>query len=498
VVANFEAGHPRAECDDFARSFVPTDQRQRNWHRAIVGVFVGVAHASCQGLDQDLAFLGIRDLDLFNAPVGTNLAKHRSSALHDDPFSQCVRISATDTENVPAKRNEQQSNRPRCPFGDLNGFVHRVSNRYRAGMAEDITVVKTSRQPEDLRRLLQAWIQETTGDQAATVGPVSSPDANGMSSESLFFDASWDGRAASLVARLAPSPDDVPAFMTYDLKRQYDLIELVGRRSSVPVPELVWLETDPTSLGVPFFIMHRVKGRVPSDLPPYSIDGWVRDLTPDARAQLVTNSLSVLAGVHSIDIADGSADFLEFDSSLGDTPLRRHFADQQLYYRWMCDGAGRSFPAIERAFAWIEANWPDEQPSAISWGDSRIGNIMYEPHGVAPVAVLDWEMAAIAPPALDVGWMCFMHRFFEYLLGLGGMDTLPDMLQPAQARETYGEMTGVDVGDLRFELAYSATRHAIIMSRLHARNVHFGTHEWPEEADDAFLFKGLLAELTAD
>jgi hypothetical protein len=36
------------------------------------------------------------------------------------------------------------------------------------------------------------------------------------------------------------------------------------------------------------------------------------------------------------------------------------------------------------------------------------------------------------------------------------------------------------------------------MSRLHARNVHFGTHEWPEEADDAFLFKGLLAELTAD
>jgi len=362
-------------------------------------------------------------------------------------------------------------------------------------MSDDLTVIKTSRQPEELRALLQAWMRERTGDADATVGPVSSPEANGMSSESLFFDASWEGNSGSLVARLAPAPEDVPAFMTYDLKRQYDLISLVGERTDVPVPELVWLETDPASLGVPFFVMHRVDGRVPSDLPPYSVAGWVRDLSPAARSDLEQHSLEVLAGIHAIDITDGSAAFLEFDPTLGDTPLRRHLADQKIYYEWMCHGAGRRFPAIEQAIDWLEANWPNEQPSVISWGDSRIGNIMYQPDGTRPVAVLDWEMAAIAPRGLDVGWMCFMHRFFEYLLGLGGMDTLPDLLDPVRVRHRYGEMTGVDVGDLRFEMAYCATRHAIIMSRLHARNVHFGTHEWPDDPDDAFLFKGLLAEL---
>lgn len=369
---------------------------------------------------------------------------------------------------------------------------------YRAPMTDDLTVIKTSRQPDELRALLQAWMRERTGDPQASVGPVSSPEANGMSSESLFFDATWEGQSGSLVARLAPAAEDVPAFMTYDLKRQYDLIALVGERSPVPVPELVWLETDPTSLGVPFFVMHRVAGRVPPDLPPYSVDGWVRDLSPDARQNLETESLAVLAGIHGIDISDGAADFLAFDPGLGDTPLQRHFGDQKVYYQWMCDGAGRTFPAIEQAMAWLEANWPDEQPSVISWGDSRIGNIMYQPDGTQPVAVLDWEMAALAPRGLDVGWMCFMHMFFEYLLGLGGMETLPDLLDPARVRDRYGEMTGVDVGDLRFELAYSATRHAIIMSRLHARNVHFGTHDWPDDPDDAFLFKGLLADLTAD
>jgi len=363
--------------------------------------------------------------------------------------------------------------------------------------AGDITVIKSSRNNEDLRSQLQGWLAQRTNDPNATVGAVSSPEANGMSSESLFFDAAWDENVGSFVARVAPSDDDVPTFMSYDLERQYELISLVNERSDVPVPELMWLETDPHHLDAPFFVMRRVEGRVPPDLPPYAMEGWVRELGATRQAALQRESLTALAAIHAIDISDGCADFLHFDIP-GDTALQRHFADQRQYYEWMCERAGRRFPAIETAFDWLIANWPDEQPSAISWGDSRIGNIMYSPTGTTPVAILDWEMAAIAPPALDVAWMCFMHRFFEYLLGPAGIETLPLMLRPAEVREQYGEISGVDVGDMRFEMAYNATRHAIIMSRLHARHVHFGTHEWPDDPDDVFLFKGLLAELMAD
>ena len=31
------------------------------------------------------------------------------------------------------------------------------------------------------------------------------------------------------------------------------------------------------------------------------------------------------------------------------------------------------------------------------------------------VAVLDWEMAAVAPPEVDLGWMCYLHLFFQDL-----------------------------------------------------------------------------------
>ncbi|MEM9200299.1 MAG: phosphotransferase family protein [Actinomycetota bacterium] len=364
---------------------------------------------------------------------------------------------------------------------------------------EPSEVVKSSRTPEQLQARLQSWLRETTSDAAATVGPVHSPESNGMSSESLFFDASWNGESGSFVARVAPAAEDVPVFQTYDLEKQYRLISLVAEHSEVPVPNLAWLERDSAFLDQPFFVMHKVEGRVPPDIPPYAMGGWVRDLSDNDRMALQRASVAAVAGVHAIDISDGKADFLELDSTLGDTPLRRHYAAEQAYYEWTCEGAGRRFPTIERAFDWIETNWPtDEGRSAICWGDSRIGNIMYANDGVEPVAVLDWELATIAPPGLDVGWMCFLHRFFEFVLGKYEIETLPSMLRPEDVREQYGEVSGVDVGDLRFEMVYTALRHAAIMSRIHVRNVHFGTHEWPDDPDDAFLFKDLLAELISD
>ena len=52
-------------------------------------------------------------------------------------------------------------------------------------------------------------------------------------------------------------------------------------------------------------------------------------------------------------------------------------------------------PLIERTFAALDKTRPHEGPTVLNWGDSRIGNMMF--HDFAPVAVLDWEMAALGP-----------------------------------------------------------------------------------------------------
>ena len=64
----------------------------------------------------------------------------------------------------------------------------------------------------------------------------------------------------------------------------------------------------------------------------------------------------------------------------------------------------------------------------VSWGDARIGNIIYR--DFEPVAVLDWEMAGLGPPALDLGWMIYLHRFFQDLAEQMGMKGMPESHTP--------------------------------------------------------------------
>ena len=58
----------------------------------------------------------------------------------------------------------------------------------------------------------------------------------------ILFDAKWteggEERQAELVARIPPDTTAFPVFPSYDLRRQYDVIEAVASHTDAPVPQL--------------------------------------------------------------------------------------------------------------------------------------------------------------------------------------------------------------------------------------------------------------------
>ena len=104
-------------------------------------------------------------------------------------------------------------------------------------------------------------------------------------------------QAKKLVDAHVADAGDVARALGKNLEKQYELISLIAERSDVPVPHLAWLESDPSFLDQPFFVMHRVDGRVPTDIPPYAMDGWVRELGAEGQAALQRASVEVLAGL---------------------------------------------------------------------------------------------------------------------------------------------------------------------------------------------------------
>ena len=359
--------------------------------------------------------------------------------------------------------------------------------------AERITT--STRDPREMRDKFERWLRATLPEGSdARVVELASPESNGMSSETLLVDAVWteDGAevARRLVARVEPPATDYPVFTTYDLDMQFRVIRLVEEHTDVPVPATHWHETDRSVLGGEFFVMDRVDGLVPPDVLPYTFgDNWVFDATAAARRSIQDSAVRAMAGIHSIRPTDHDLSFLELDQP-GGTALERSLNHWKDYLEWVV-GDTRS-QLLDDCFAWLSDNLPEDTgPDALSWGDGRIGNMMFRDNEV--VAVLDWEMAAVAPPEVDLGWMCYLHLFFQDLAVQLGAPGLPDMFRPTDVRATYAETAGYEPGDLRWHIAYAAMRHGVIMRRVTERSIFFGEAAAPADIDDLIIHRATLA-----
>jgi len=361
----------------------------------------------------------------------------------------------------------------------------------------DMKLQVSSRDASTVPGLLADWLATLLPAGAdPTVVLHSGIDANGMSSETLLFDATWteDGRqqVGRYVARVAPSESDFPVFPTYDLQHQYDAMRLVGELTDVPVPGVRWMEPTGSVLGTPFFLMERIDGVVPQDVLPYTFgDNWLFDGTPEQQRRVQDTTTATLAALHAIPDAASTFAFLDppYD---GASLLERHLARARAWYEFAVPDIGRSALA-ERALAWLEANLPDAGDPVLCWGDARIGNVMYD--DFAPVAVLDWEMAAIGPRELDVSWMLFAHWVFQSITDMLEMPGMPDFMNEPDVVAAYEEASGAKLGDLGWYHVFNGLQWCVIFMRTTARSIHFGEMERPDDIETAMHHKPLMERI---
>jgi aminoglycoside phosphotransferase (APT) family kinase protein len=367
---------------------------------------------------------------------------------------------------------------------------------------EDISSLQhSSRDVTALPSVMSHWLSTVMpGGVKPDVTIESGVESNGMSSETIIMTGRWshDGEPVEQkwVARVAPTTEDVPVFPTYRLDHQYDVIRQVGELTDVPVPRVRWIDADGTVLGTPFFLMDHVDGIVPPDVMPYTFgDNWFADAPAEKRRELQDSTVEVLAKLHSIPNADKTFGYLSEIDPPGPNPLRRHFGWLKDWYAFAVPDIGSS-PLVESALGWLEDNFPDDVAATepvLAWGDSRIGNVLYE--DFRPVAVLDWEMATVGPRELDVAWIVFAHMVFQELAGLAGLPGLPDVMREQDVRDTYESLTGARLGDLKWFYVYSGVIWCCVFMRTGARRVRFGEIERPEDVETMFYHATLLKRL---
>jgi len=178
-------------------------------------------------------------------------------------------------------------------------------------------------------------------------------------------------------------------------------------------PVFGWYEEDLQYFGVPFFSMDHVEGLVPSDNIPYTMEGWVMEASPEQQERMWWSghrrarrgAPHRLAG-HPARVAQHPGRGSRGSSSSCPTTATSSTGPTK----------GEKVPVIESTWQWLVEHKPAEDGDVvISWGDSRIGNIIWDDFQAA--AVVDWEMASLAQPELDLG--CGSTSTGKFSEGLG-------------------------------------------------------------------------------
>ncbi|HEY1702801.1 MAG TPA: phosphotransferase family protein [Trebonia sp.] len=335
------------------------------------------------------------------------------------------------------------------------------------------------------REALGGWLARqlaSRGGRAVRLGELSEPDA-GYSGRTVFAGASWtraDGerQARELVVRV--QVPDQQLFVAPDALRQARTMAALAGEPGVPVPEIWFTESDPGVLGAPFYVMDRVRGRVPGDVPSWHKKGWTVELPPAQREKLYDNGLAALVALHRVDWRPrlgflappgapaparhpGSQEPSVPPVAPGPgTALDRYLADLERWYEW-CEPSRRFGPDILAAgLRHVLENRPDDPCEGVVWGDARVGNMCFaDDQSVA--ALFDWEGATIGPAGIDLGWWLMFERYLCEAQGLRRLDGIPDR-EGTIAR--YYELGGADVPDIDYYELLAAVVMTLITSKL--------------------------------
>ncbi|MDB5736847.1 MAG: phosphotransferase [Sphingomonas bacterium] len=341
----------------------------------------------------------------------------------------------------------------------------------------------------DIHERLTAWLVKAKPEwRALTVAPMDVQLGSGFSAEIFFVDVSYrdDGGAQNRTLVVRRQPQTFEVVFGSDLSLQANMMAALDARGDVPVPAWVGLEMDPSVLGAPFLVMGRVEGDAATQRPNYNLEGWLTEFAPEERLRAFSNALAELAKVHAIDWCDGFT-FLD-RAQWGPAGL-----DQYLGYlvAWHeKTGAGKPKPIIDAAMRYVLENKPAHSETCVLWGDPTPSNTMWRPDG-SVAALIDWELAALGPPELDVAWWLYFDDLFSRRFGVTRLEGLPTQ---AETIALYQKSSGRTLANMAYYDIVVALRMALVAAGAFDRQVALGNIAATNASLDNNLMTLYLAE----
>jgi aminoglycoside phosphotransferase (APT) family kinase protein len=269
------------------------------------------------------------------------------------------------------------------------------------------------------------------------------------------------------VLRRGPAGNQVKG--AHDMGREYRVLAKLCA-VYLPAPRPIAYCDDAAVIDAPFYLVERRRGIVlRKTLPPgISIDA------PTAR-RLSTALIDNLAALHAIDYQ--SAGLAELGKPQGYV-ARQVTGWIERYAKAQTD----ELPTMARLAKWLPENMPAEVGASLIHNDFKYDNLLLDPADLTRiVAVLDWEMATVGDPLMDLGTT--LGYWVEptdpqpLILTATGPTNLPGSLTRRELIHRYAEKTGRNMADAAFYYSFGLFKIAVIIQQIYARYVRGHTRD---------------------
>jgi aminoglycoside phosphotransferase (APT) family kinase protein len=266
-------------------------------------------------------------------------------------------------------------------------------------------------------------------------------------------------------------PNIVPEGRNATMLREYRVLKALAD-TDVPHPRVLAVCDDHSVAGASFYVMELVDGWSPMQLEGGQ---WPApfDTDTDARRGL---AFELIEGIARLARVDWKARGLEgFGKPDG-------FHERQVD-RWLAHLAAfqfREIPGLDEAAAWLRAHKPSSYTPGLIHGDYQFANVMFR-HG-APArlaAIVDWEMATVGDPLLDLGWVAMGWPADDHDGEANGYVDYRGMPRLSELLDHYSTVSGRPVDEIDYYVILARFKMAVVLEGGYARVVA-GTADNPK------------------
>lgn len=296
-----------------------------------------------------------------------------------------------------------------------------------------------------------AWLQAEAG----VPGPLAAERVGGGNSNATFL---LRGPGRPLVLRRPPAA--ALSGTAHSMAREYRVLRAL-EGSGVPIPCPVAFCADPDVTGAPFLVMDHVDG--------VSITDRLPDAYPPGAATLERAGAELIDGLAALHGVDWQA------AGLGDFGKPEQFLERQVpRWRKQYDShAVRDLPRFGEVADWLDRHRPDVWTPGVMHGDFHLDNCLLSRREPRLLAIIDWELATIGDPLMDVGLALALWGTRPVdppaMPAIQGVSRAPGAPGRDELARRYAERSGRPVDDLGWYMALALWKLAAIVEGAYAQ-----------------------------